>query len=253
LNQSTRTYPDFALQTAVKVHHLTCVSGYVHKSKSSSGWFLIWNLWKLPPAQTLGTALAGATAKAKAHGLWLISRTACGRALRRTPRHHRSTSLGWQRWCCQRLFRAIFPTKKDEFTKTGSGQTQGQFEAKNAFSFLQAKGKHGGFALKGGNAQGGALQTLHDGPRPPGYEIMKKQGSIILGETASAADQRQGTKAQRQAGRLDLTWPDLNWPELNWPELTCQCMQVSAATTAAGLSALSSELFLLPLNHFVSR
>eukprot|EP01050_Picozoa_sp_SAG11_P001764 SAG11_NODE_81_length_17673_cov_7.702572_12_plen_93_part_00 len=45
-----------------------------------------------------------------------------------------------------------------------------------------AKGKHGGFALKGGNAQGGALQTLHDGPRPPGYSIMKKQGSIILGE-----------------------------------------------------------------------
>ena len=45
-----------------------------------------------------------------------------------------------------------------------------------------AKGKHGGFALKGGNAQEGTLQTLHDGPRPPGYEIMKKQGSIILGE-----------------------------------------------------------------------
>lgn len=45
-----------------------------------------------------------------------------------------------------------------------------------------AKGKHGGFALKGGNAQEGTLQTLHDGPRPPGYEIMKKQGSIILGK-----------------------------------------------------------------------
>ncbi len=46
-----------------------------------------------------------------------------------------------------------------------------------------AKGKHSKFALKGGNAQEGTLQTLHDGPRPPGYEIMKKQGSIILGET----------------------------------------------------------------------
>ena len=45
-----------------------------------------------------------------------------------------------------------------------------------------AKGQHSKFALKGGNAREGTLQTLHDGPRPLGYEIMKKQGSIILGE-----------------------------------------------------------------------
>merc|ERR1719158_2213700 len=44
-----------------------------------------------------------------------------------------------------------------------------------------AKGKKGGFALKGGNAQAGALQTLHEGARPAGYETMKKQGAIILG------------------------------------------------------------------------
>lgn len=44
-----------------------------------------------------------------------------------------------------------------------------------------AKGKKGGFALKGGNAQSGTLQTLHEGARPAGYETMKKQGAIILG------------------------------------------------------------------------
>ena len=44
-----------------------------------------------------------------------------------------------------------------------------------------AKGRKGGFALKGGNAQGGALQTLHEGARPAGYDTMKKQGAIILG------------------------------------------------------------------------
>lgn len=44
-----------------------------------------------------------------------------------------------------------------------------------------AKGKKGGFALKGGNAQQGTLQTLHEGARPAGYETMKKQGAIILG------------------------------------------------------------------------
>ena len=44
-----------------------------------------------------------------------------------------------------------------------------------------AKGKKGGFALKGGDAQSGTLTTLHEGNRPPGYETMKKQGAIILG------------------------------------------------------------------------
>uniref|UniRef100_A0A7S3BR66 Alpha-L-arabinofuranosidase B catalytic domain-containing protein n=1 Tax=Haptolina ericina TaxID=156174 RepID=A0A7S3BR66_9EUKA len=44
-----------------------------------------------------------------------------------------------------------------------------------------AKGKKGGFALKGGNGQGGTLRTLHEGARPEGYEQMKKQGAIILG------------------------------------------------------------------------
>ena len=47
-----------------------------------------------------------------------------------------------------------------------------------------AKGKKGGFALKGGDAAsgaGGALQKLYEGDRPPGYATMKKQGAIILG------------------------------------------------------------------------
>jgi len=43
------------------------------------------------------------------------------------------------------------------------------------FVTAMAKGKKGGFALKGGNAQDGPLQTLHEGPRPAGYETMKKQ------------------------------------------------------------------------------
>jgi hypothetical protein len=44
------------------------------------------------------------------------------------------------------------------------------------------KGRPGAFAIKGGNAQSGALQTMYDGPRPSnGYDPMKKQGAIILG------------------------------------------------------------------------
>ena len=49
------------------------------------------------------------------------------------------------------------------------------------FVTAMAKGKIGGFALKGGNAQAGALTTLHEGARPAGYEEMNKQGAIILG------------------------------------------------------------------------
>jgi hypothetical protein len=52
------------------------------------------------------------------------------------------------------------------------------------YPFLVAmlKGRSGGtFALKQGNAQSGALETTYDGARPKGYEVMKKQGAIVLG------------------------------------------------------------------------
>ena len=44
-----------------------------------------------------------------------------------------------------------------------------------------AKGRQGGFALKGGDAQAGPLLKLYEGKRPVGYDTMKKQGAIILG------------------------------------------------------------------------
>jgi hypothetical protein len=37
------------------------------------------------------------------------------------------------------------------------------------------------FALKGANAQSGALSSLYDGKLPNGYSPMKKQGAIVLG------------------------------------------------------------------------
>ena len=37
------------------------------------------------------------------------------------------------------------------------------------------------FAIKGGNAQTGAVTTLYDGKLPGGYSPMKKQGAIVLG------------------------------------------------------------------------
>jgi hypothetical protein len=50
--------------------------------------------------------------------------------------------------------------------------------------FVTATLKNNGtsrFAIKGSNAQSGALTTLWDGSLPPGYSPMRKQGAIILG------------------------------------------------------------------------
>lgn len=53
----------------------------------------------------------------------------------------------------------------------------------NSSKFVTAmlKGKSGGMALKGGDAQFGTLKTLYEGPRPPHYNPMAKQGAIVLG------------------------------------------------------------------------
>jgi hypothetical protein len=38
------------------------------------------------------------------------------------------------------------------------------------------------YSIKAGDPQkAGSLKTVHDGKRPKGYEVMKKQGGIILG------------------------------------------------------------------------
>jgi hypothetical protein len=50
--------------------------------------------------------------------------------------------------------------------------------------FVTAMLKNNGttsFALKGGNAQSGSLDTVYDGLLPAGYGPMKKQGAIVLG------------------------------------------------------------------------
>ncbi len=51
----------------------------------------------------------------------------------------------------------------------------------SAYVTAMVVGRSGTFALRGGDAQLGTLKTLYDGPRPPGYNPMHKQGAIILG------------------------------------------------------------------------
>ena len=64
-----------------------------------------------------------------------------------------------------------------------------------AYEYVTAmvKGGTNGFALKAGDATQGKLQVMYDGPRPNGYQPMKKQGSIGLGIGGDNSDSTLGT------------------------------------------------------------
>lgn len=61
------------------------------------------------------------------------------------------------------------------------------------------------WAIRGGNAQSGDLSTFYDGPRPPGYYPMNKEGSIILGIGGDNSDRAQGTFYE---GAMTAGYPD---------------------------------------------
>ena len=61
------------------------------------------------------------------------------------------------------------------------------------FVTAMLKGKPGRMALKAGDAQMGKLRTMYEGPRPPRYDKMKKQGAIILGIGGDNSDSGIGT------------------------------------------------------------
>ena len=61
------------------------------------------------------------------------------------------------------------------------------------YATAMVKGGTDGFGLKGGDATAGALATLWEGPRPRGYQPMKKQGAIILGIGGDNSDGAIGT------------------------------------------------------------
>ena len=60
------------------------------------------------------------------------------------------------------------------------------------FVSAMVKGKTDGFALKAGDATQAQLPTLFDGPRPSGYQPMRKQGAIVLGIGGDNSDSAIG-------------------------------------------------------------
>ena len=65
----------------------------------------------------------------------------------------------------------------------GSDKVNPSYPSLTGMTFVTAmvKGGTDGFALKAADATKGDITTYYDGPRPPGYQPMKKQGAIILG------------------------------------------------------------------------
>jgi len=61
------------------------------------------------------------------------------------------------------------------------------------FVTAMVKGGADGFGLKAGDATRGPLVKQYEGPRPPGYQPMRKQGSIILGIGGDNSDSAVGT------------------------------------------------------------
>ena len=52
------------------------------------------------------------------------------------------------------------------------------FPVKFEFAVAMVKGGTNGFALKASDATRGPLIKTYEGPRPPGYQPMKKQGAV---------------------------------------------------------------------------
>ena len=77
----------------------------------------------------------------------------------------------------------------------GDNQTNPENKPVTAtFVTAMLKGKPKSFSLKSGDAQDtSSFKTIYEGPRPPGYEVMNKQGSIILGIGGDNSDRAIGT------------------------------------------------------------
>ena len=102
-------------------------------------------------------------------------------------------STGWGKgsgpgpWVMADLENGLFAGKDFGPTATNTSLT-------STYVTAMVTGRSGTFAIKGGNAQSGALTTMYDGARPTmtGYNPMKKQGAIILGIGGDNSNSAQG-------------------------------------------------------------
>jgi uncharacterized membrane protein YgcG len=80
------------------------------------------------------------------------------------------------------------------FAGGNTGLSSGNASITSEYVTAMLKGRAGGFAIRAGDAQSGALTTMYDGRRPPnGYDPMQKEGAIILGVGGDNSNGSMGT------------------------------------------------------------
>jgi hypothetical protein len=67
------------------------------------------------------------------------------------------------------------------FSGGKAGYNSGDPTINFRYTTAMVKGQPGQWAIRGGNAQSGALSTFYNSSRPSGYNPMHKEGAIILG------------------------------------------------------------------------
>jgi hypothetical protein len=96
------------------------------------------------------------------------------------------TGVGSGPWVMADLENGLFPgweNGQDRNISTNTSLTHDFITAVLVGDTSNQNGGKGRFALYGGDASAGSVQTMYDGTRPtlPGYVPMQKQGSVILG------------------------------------------------------------------------
>jgi len=125
-----------------------------------------------------------------------------------------------------------------------SGGSQSWNQNQRAFPnrYVTAMLKNNGtsrFAMKGANAQSGALTTVWDGSLPPGYSPMRKQGAIILGSGGDCC--KPGGGANLSAGTFYEGAMVSGFPS-DATENAVQANVVAAGYAPAGGGSQSVEL-----------
>jgi len=125
------------------------------------------------------------------------------------------------------------------FSGQSAGLNSGDPSITNRFETAIVKGESNQWAIRGGNAQSGGLSTYYSGPRPSGYNPMKKQGAIILG---IGGDNSKGADGTFYEGVMTSGYP--SDATENSVQANITAVGYSAAATSTGSLTAGSRISL---------
>ncbi|KAJ7611394.1 family 54 glycoside hydrolase [Mycena polygramma] len=116
------------------------------------------------------------------------------------------------------------------FSGVNSGNNQNDPSVNARFVTAVIKGQPNNWAIRGGNAAGCALATFYSGkwPNAPGYNLMSKEGAIVLGVGGDNSNGAQGTFYE---GVMTSGYP---------PDATENAVQANIVATKYATTSLTS-------------